>query len=69
MHLNFDDPQEALEYIEVNTKRKEYPFIYKTTNKFDMQELKQIQQEASRFKSYKCSVGQHSYVIGNYSLE
>ena len=67
--MAFSDPQEALEYIEVNTKSKEYPFIYNTKNKHDMEELKQIEQEAIKFRSFKCSVGAHPYVLGSYSLE
>jgi hypothetical protein len=69
MHLQFEEKEEALEYIEVNSKKKEYPFIYDNNNPHDMEDLNMLRQEAVKFKSYVCSVGPHSYTIGNYTLE
>ena len=66
MHLQFDDPNEALEYIEINTKRNHFPFIYNRKNEFDMQEYQELQQESSSFRSFNCDVSGNPYIIGSY---
>ena len=67
MHLQFDDPNEALEYIEINTKRDQFPFIYNRKDKFDMQEYQELQQTSSSFRSFNCDVRGNPYIIGSYS--
>jgi hypothetical protein len=69
MHLQFDSKESAFEYIEVNTRAHQFPFVYNKRSKDDMKELQQIQQEAIHYKSFDCSIGANPYIMGNYSLE
>ena len=69
MHLTFPDEIQALEYAEIHAKRDEYPFCYDRTNKVDMAQFREIEQEAVSLRSYNADVAGKSYILGNYKIE
>ena len=69
MHWQFDTSTDALEYIETHARRNEYPFCYDATNPQDMAHYKEIEQEATSFRTFKADVQGTSYLLGTYSLE